>query len=216
MTGILKDQIQEYALAHSSPEPEVLGKLYRETWAKVYAPQMIAGHAQGSLLRMISHMIRPLKILEIGTFTGYSAICLASGMKENGKLHTIELNRELEEIASRYFYEAGLSGKIIQHFGDARQIIPTLDQLFDLIYIDAGKELYVELYEMSLNKLKTGGFILADNALWFGKAADNAVVNDKDTLAIRRFNTHVQNDPRTENLLLPFGDGVMLIKRAED
>lgn len=211
--GIIKDQIREYALAHSSPEPPLLKKLCRETWAKVYAPQMIAGHAQGNLLRMVSHMLRPTEILEIGTFTGYSAICLAEGLPYNGTLHTIEINKELEEIASRYFHEAGLSGKIVQYFGDAREIIPTINRLFDLMYIDAGKELYVELYEMCLTKLRPGGFILADNALWHGKVADNAVVNDKDTLAIRRFNAYVQNDPRTENMLLPFCDGVMLIRR---
>ncbi|HHN48886.1 MAG TPA: O-methyltransferase [Bacteroidales bacterium] len=200
-------------LAHSSPEPEVLQKLFRETWLKIYAPQMIAGHEQGSLLRMISQMINPRHILEIGTFTGYSAICLAAGLEEGGKLHTIEINPELEEIATRYFLEAGLSDKIIQHFGDARQIIPTLDIKFGLVFIDASKEHYIDFYELAMEKLHSSGFILADNALWYGKVANPAVLNDKDTDSIRKFNIHVQNDPRVENLILPVRDGLMLIRK---
>jgi len=203
----------DYILAHSSPEPEILQQLYRETWAKVYAPQMIAGHLQGSFLRMISNMIRPLSILEIGTFTGYSAICLAAGLQDGGMLHTIELNRELEEIAARYIELAGLSKKITRHYGDALHIIPGLEIDFNLVYIDAAKEFYIEFYEMVIPKLQTGGFILTDNALWYGKVADPAVLNDKDTDAIRRFNDHVQSDPRTENLIIPFRDGIMLIKK---
>lgn len=203
----------DYVIAHSSYEPEVLQQLYRETWAKIYAPQMIAGHMQGSLLRMISQMINPKNILEIGTFTGYSAICLAVGLQADGRLHTIELNREFEEIAARYIEMAGLSEKITRHFGDAREIIPTLDIVFDLVYIDAAKEFYVEFYEMAMERLCSGGFILADNALWYGKVADPAVMNDKDTDAIRKFNFHVQCDLRTENLLLPFRDGIMLIRK---
>jgi caffeoyl-CoA O-methyltransferase len=206
-------QIKDYILAHSSPEPEVLQKLFRETWVKVYAPQMISGHEQGSLLRMISRMIRPQNILEIGTFTGYSAICLAAGLEEGGKLHTIELNSELEEIATRYFLEAGLSDKIMQHFGDARQIIPTLETEFDLVFIDAGKEHYIEFYELAIKKLRSGSFILADNALWYGKVADQSVINDKDTDSIRKFNLHVQNDTRSENLILSARDGMMLIRK---
>jgi caffeoyl-CoA O-methyltransferase len=203
----------DYINAHSSYEPEVLQQLYRETWTKIYAPQMIAGHIQGSLLRMLSQMINPATILEIGTFTGYSAICLAMGLQKGGQLHTIELNRELEEIASRYIEMAGLSEKINRHYGDAREIIPALDMEFDLVYIDAAKEFYVEFYGMAMEKLRNGGFILADNALWYGKAADPAVMNDKDTDAIRRFNFHVQSDPRTENLILPVRDGIMLIRK---
>jgi len=203
----------DYILAHSSPEPEILQQLYRETWAKVYAPQMIAGHLQGSFLRMISNMIRPLSVLEIGTFTGYSAICLAAGLQDGGMLHTIELNRELEEIAARYIELAGLSKKITRHYGDALHIIPGLEIDFNLVYIDAAKEFYIEFYEMVIPKLQTGGFILTDNALWYGKVADPAVLNDKDTDAIRRFNDHVQSDPRTENLIIPFRDGIMLIKK---
>lgn len=203
----------DYIIAHSTHETDVLRELYRETWTKVYAPQMIAGHIQGSLLRMISRMINPESILEIGTFTGYSAICLAEGLKENGKLHTVELNSELEEIAARYIEKSRLSEKIIRHYGDALLIIPMLNQQFDLVYIDAAKELYIDFYEMSLEKLRPGGFILADNALWYGKVADPSVTNDKDTNAIRKFNYHVQCDPRTENMILAVQDGLMLVRK---
>lgn len=205
--------VNDYILAHSTPESDVLRELYRETWTKVYAPQMIAGHIQGSLLRMISRMINPEFILEIGTFTGYSAICLAGGLKHNGKLHTVEINRELEEIAARYIERSGLSNRIIRHYGDALQIVPTLRKHFDLVYIDAAKELYIDFYEISLEKLRPGGFILADNALWYGKVADPSVINDKDTDAIRKFNYHVQSDSRTENLILAVQDGLMLIRK---
>lgn len=213
MTSTDNHQLNSYILAHSTSEPEILQQLYRETWTKVYAPQMIAGHMQGSLLRMISQMIKPSIILEIGTFTGYSAICLAAGLHEGGILHTIELNQELEEIAARYIEASGLASKIKCHYGDARVIIPTLEMTFDLVYIDAAKELYIDFYEMSMEKLLPGGFIIADNAFWYGKVADPTVMNDKDTDAIRKFNYHIQCDPRTENLILPFRDGIMLIRK---
>lgn len=213
MENQTNQSINDYVLAHSSHEAEVLQQLYRETWTRVYAPQMIAGHIQGSLLRMVSQMIKPKNILEIGTFTGYSAICLAAGLQEGGKLQTIEMNKELEEIAARYIGLAGLSDKIVRHYGDALKIIPGLDLAFDLIYIDAAKELYIEFYEMAIEKLQPGGFILADNALWYGRVADPSVTDDKDTNAIRQFNYHVQSDPRTENMILPVRDGIMLIRK---
>jgi len=203
----------EYISRHSMPEPEILQQLYRETWLKVYAPQMIAGQEQGNLLRMVSHMIRPKYILEIGTFTGYSAICLSYGLLENGKLHTVELNRELDEIAGRYFLLSGFSDRIVQHFGDARNIIPGFDIIFDLVYIDAAKELYIDFYELSLQKLRKGGFILADNVLWYGKVSNPKVKNDKDTAAIRKFNDYISQDERVENIILPFRDGIMLIRK---
>ena len=207
------NSVNKYIAEHTSPEPAILQQLYRETWAKVYAPQMIAGHLQGSLLRMLSQMIRPSEVLEIGTFTGYSAICLAAGLSPDGKLHTIEINEELGEIASRYFKDAGLSHKVICYYGNALNIIPKLDLQFDLVYIDAAKELYINFYELALEKLRPGGFILADNALWYNKVADPEVKNDKDTDAIRQFNDHVHNDPRTENLILPFCDGILVIRK---
>ncbi len=174
---------------------------------------MIAGHVQGILLRMISCMIRPKNILEIGTFTGYSAICLASGLQVGGMLHTIETNRELEGIASRYFTLAGISEKVVQYVGDARNIIPGLNISFDLIFIDAAKELYIEFYEAGLEKLNSGGFILADNVLWYGKVADPRVMSDKDTQTLRKFNDYVQQDSRTENMILQIRDGIMLIRK---
>lgn len=206
--------INDYALAHTSTEPAVLQKLSRETWAKVYAPQMMASHLQGSFLRLISQMIRPQYVLEIGTFTGYSAICLAAGLNENGQLHTIEINREMEEIARRTIRDAGLDDQIVLHIGNAMDIIPTLNNVFDLVYIDAGKEMYIDLYEICLPKLRKGGFILADNALWYGKVVSTTVASEKDTNAIRLFNDHVQHDSKTENMLLPFEDGIMIIRKV--
>ncbi len=214
MLMIINQEISDYAKAHSQKEDPVLQQLYRETWLKVYAPQMIAGHQAGSLLRMISMMIRPHFILEVGTFTGYSAICLADGLEEGGHLHTIEINPELEEMAAKYFKAAGMAGKITQHIGDALTIIPNLSQVFDLVYIDAGKDCYVDIYELSLPKVRKGGFILADNALWYGKVAGVSDKKDKDTEAVRHFNKHVHDDPRTENLLLPVGDGVMIARKV--
>ncbi len=203
----------KYIFEHSSPEPEVLSKLSRETWLTTVSPQMLAGHIQGSLLRMISKMLNPDMILEIGTFTGYSAICLASGLKPDGKLHTIDINPELEEISKRYFRLAGLSNQIVWHCGDALQLLPKFTQLFDLVYLDAAKELYVELYELIIPLLRPGGFIIADNVLWHGKVTDPAFDDDKDTLCIRKFNNHVRKDSRCENLILPLRDGIMLIRK---
>ncbi len=205
--------INDYAWGHTSAEPDVLQKLSRETWAKVYAPQMMASPLQGSLLRLISQMIRPRLVLEIGTFTGYSAICLASGLRPNGQLHTIEINPELEENAKRYFKDSGLDDRIVLHIGNALNLIPTFNVFFDLVYIDAGKEKYIDLYELCLPKVRKGGFILADNALWYGKVVSEVVAGDKDTKAIRLFNDHVQQDSRTENMLLPFEDGIMIIRK---
>lgn len=213
MDNQFSQSINEYVLAHSTAEHEILQRLYRETWTRVYSPQMIAGHIQGSFLRMVSLMIKPQMILEIGTFTGYSAICLAAGLTGNGMLHTIEMNEELEEIALRYFNEAGLAKRIVRHSGDARDIVPGLDHTFDLVYIDAAKEYYIDFYEMAIEKTVSGGFILADNALWYGKVADPSIVNDKETDAIREFNYHVQSDTRTENMILPLRDGIMLVRK---
>lgn len=207
------NRIDQYIFDHSSPEPVVLSQLSRETWLTKVTPQMMAGHVQGSFLRMISQMASPDAILEVGTFTGYSAICLAAGLKPGGKLHTIEIDPELEEIAVRYFRLAGLSDQIIWHCGDAMQILPKFTLQFDLAYLDASKELYVDLYELMIPLLRPGGLIIADNVLWQGKVTDPNFESDKDTGYIRRFNKHVANDPRCENLILPLRDGIMLIRK---
>jgi len=209
---MINNEITEYAEAHTSVELSLLAKLSRETHLTQIYPRMLAGNLQGTFLRMISTMLRPKRILEIGTFTGYSTINLAMGMGE-GKLHTIEVNPELEEIIRRYIREAGLEERIILHNGDALQIIPTLNETWDLIYIDADKPNYLNYYRMLFDHLRPGGFFIADNALWGGKVLHPKKKLDKDTLGIVEFNEFVQQDGRVENVLLPVRDGIMLIQK---
>ncbi len=208
-------QIMEYAIRHTSSEDEVLSRLYRETNLKTVYPHMLSGHMQGKLLKMISHMIRPGRILEIGTFTGYSAICLASGLSENGLLHTIDINDEITEMALKYFMQAGLSEKIIMHIGDAREIIPGLSDNFDLAFIDGDKEQYLDYYQQIMKKLKTGGFIIADNVLWGGKVLPGYAGRDKEANGISEFNRFVAQDPRVEKILLTFRDGWFILRKIE-
>lgn len=205
--------LEEYASNHSTPESDLLIKLYRETNLKLMNPRMLSGHMQGNLLRMISCMICPSQILEIGTFTGYSAICLSEGLQEGGKLHTIDINEELETMARRYFEEAGLTTKINFYVGDALTIVPTINEVFDLVFIDADKEDYLNYFELVIPKVRKGGFILADNVLWNGKVVANTSPNDKDTIAIKQFNEFILHDIRVDNLLLPFRDGLMIMRK---
>lgn len=208
---IIKEELQEYAERHTSPESSLLAKINRDTHANVPMPRMLSGHLQGRFLAMISHMIRPRTILEIGTFTGYSALCFAEGMAEDGKLITIDKNEELEDRVRAHFEAAGMSQRIDYRIGDATQIIPTLDMMFDLIFIDADKENYSNYYDMVIDKLNLKGIILADNVLWSGKVLDEKP--DKDTRAIIAFNKKVTEDPRVENVLLPIRDGIMMIRK---
>lgn len=204
--------IFDYAAAHTTPQQQVLYALERATHLRTLSPQMLSGPYQGMLLQFISHMIKPRRVLEIGTFTGYASICLAQGLPADGRLHTIEVNDELAGIARQFVSEAGLNDKIILHTGDAAQIIPALDEEFDLIFLDAGKLDYAFHYELALTKTAAGGFLLADNVLW-----DNKVItNDKEatTVALQQFNDMVQQDARVENLLLPLRDGLMLIRKV--
>jgi predicted O-methyltransferase YrrM len=209
-------QIMEYAVQHSSGEDEILTKLYRETNLKTLYPRMLSGHMQGKLLELISYMIRPGRILEIGTFTGYSAICLAKGLAQDGVLHTIDINDELADIALKYFKLAGLDNEIRLHTGDARMIIPVLDEQFDLVFIDGEKSQYMQYYELVLPKVKTGGFIIADNVLWNGKVLPGTKHNDKETRGIRDFNDFVATDFRVEKMLLPFRDGLFILRKLRD
>ncbi|MEI6124029.1 MAG: O-methyltransferase [Bacteroidota bacterium] len=211
--NLTEQKIFDYAEEISSPENEILKQLSRETHLKVMNPIMLTGSIQGKLLQFLSNMIQPQAILEIGTFTGYSAICLAQGLKSEGKLHTIERDPELEEICRKYIALAGFEEKIHLHIGDALQIVPQLNIKFDLIFIDCDKEIYCEVYNLVFDKLKPGGYILADNVLWHGKIFDEHEQNDKETKGIIKFNTHVRNDKRAENFLLPFRDGLMIIKK---
>ena len=210
---MINPKIEKYAEEHSSNHSALLNELYRETHLKVMHPRMLSGSQQGRLLSMLSHMIRPKTILEIGTYTGYSAICLAEGLPKEGKIHTLELDPELEHIATKYFKKAGVETQVEQYFGNALDIIPSLDILFDLVFIDADKYNYSNYYQLVFNKVKLGGYILVDNVLWSGKVLEPIKKGDKDTPGIIEFNTLVQQDERVENVLLPLRDGLMLIRK---
>jgi predicted O-methyltransferase YrrM len=210
----LSEDLQKYCEQHSSNEPEILKKLNRQTHAQVLQPRMLSGHLQGRFLAMISHLVRPKYILEIGTYTGYSALCLAEGMDTNGKLITIDVNPELEDLVNHYIESSGYKNKIQMIIGDAYQIIRTLPQSFDLVFIDADKSSYAKYFDLVIDKLNPGGVILADNVLWSGKVIDNqSLEKDKDTQLIDAFNKKVQLDPRVETVLLPIRDGITLIRK---
>lgn len=212
MMDLLKEGLSAYADAFTTAEPEVLQQLNRETNAKVMMPQMLSGHVQGTLLRMFSHMIQPKAILEVGTYTGYSAINMAYGLQQNGVLHTIDINEELEDMINTYFQKAGVADKIKLHIGNALEIIPDLDETFDLVFIDADKVNYARYYDLVFDKVRTGGFIIADNVLWSGKVLNDD--KDKDTRAIHAYNEKIQADDRVENILLPVRDGLMVARKT--
>lgn len=208
--------LQQYILDHISPEDEYLWDLDRETNLKMIRSRMLSGHLQGQILSMISCMIKPRYILEIGTFTGYSALCLAKGLAEGGQLHTIEIDDEVENIAQKYFLKSGMADRIFQHIGDARQIISSINQMFDLVFIDADKHEYCEYYKLVFDKIPVGGFLLADNILWDGKVVDPEAISEGQTRGILEFNDLVQNDPRVRNVILPVRDGIMLIQKVAE
>ncbi|MFW6326941.1 MAG: O-methyltransferase [Bacteroidota bacterium] len=209
----LDEKLEQYIVDHSSPEDELLQELTRETHLKVMHPRMISGHIQGLTLKMLSRMIQPNLILEIGTYTGYSAICLVSGLKPGGMLHTIEINDELQHFASKYIKKAGLENKIKQHIGDAKVLISKIPDDIDLVFLDGDKTEYLDYYNAVFEKLKKGGYILADNVLWNGKVIDELKENDKFTRGILDFNEFVQKDPRVENVVLPLRDGIMICRK---
>jgi caffeoyl-CoA O-methyltransferase len=204
-------QLLDYLQAHTSPEPTLLRHISRETHLQVLMPHMVSGHLQGRLLAMLSQMIQPQRILEIGTFTGYSAVCLAEGLAPGGKLITLEVNPELEDRLRSYFEEAGFSGNIKLHIGKALDLIPQLTDVFDLVFIDADKHNYAAYLDLVLEKVRPGGFIVADNVLWKGKVLEENP--DKDTRNMQDFNRKVQLDPRLENVLIPLRDGLMLMRK---
>ncbi|PCJ88716.1 MAG: methyltransferase [Flavobacteriales bacterium] len=212
--NFLSPELDKYVAEHTEPESETLQKLNRETNAKVLYPQMLAGHLQGRMLSMLCHMIQPKQILEIGTYTGYSAICLAEGLQEGGTFHTIDINEELEEMVKSYFVEAGISDKVRFYIGNALEIIPTIDKTFDLVFIDADKENYINYYNMVFDKVRTGGYIIADNVLWNSKVLQDAKKMDAETRAINAFNKKIQADLRVHNVLFPIRDGLMLIRKS--
>ncbi|KAA3635235.1 MAG: O-methyltransferase [Bacteroidetes bacterium] len=206
------NEINDYCEAHSTPQSEVLHQLERATYMKTLAPQMLSGHLQGTFLRFISGMLKPKAILEIGTFTGYSAICMAEGLAEGGVLHTIDPNPEIRHISEEYFAKAGVQDKIVAHLGKAEDIIPGLNLIFDLVFIDAGKLEYGLFYDLVVDKVRKGGIILADNTLWSGKVL--LPNKDADTQAIDDFNKKIQEDERVENLLMPIRDGLMMVRKV--
>jgi predicted O-methyltransferase YrrM len=206
-------KIEDYALAHSQSESEVLKKLNRDTHANVLMPRMLSGHMQGNLLSMFSKMIQPKQILEIGTYTGYSGICLAQGLQEGGKLHTIDINEELELMVRSFFKEAGLTNKISFYIGNALTIIPTIKETFDLVFIDADKKNYSAYYDLVFDKVRNGGYIISDNVLWSGKVLDASDKMDKETKAIDDFNKKIHSDTRVEHMLLPIRDGLMIVRK---
>lgn len=206
--------LDQYILNHISPEEDYLRELDRETNLKVMRSRMLSGHLQGQILTMISSMTRPKCILEIGTFTGYSALCLAKGLAPGGRLHTIEIDDELESIAVKYFQKSGMADHIIHHIGDALQIIPSINESFDLVFIDADKRDYCGYYHAVIDKVPVGGFLLADNILWNGKVADPHAATEEQTKGILEFNDLVQNDARVRNVILPVRDGIMLVQKT--
>ena len=207
----IEKKIGDYSLKHTEEEPELLAELNRETWAKVMMPRMLSGHLQGRILSMFSKLIQPKNILEIGTYTGYSALCLAEGLTKDGKLHTIDVNEEYTEIANRYFQRSLFSKNIIQHHGEAVNIIKNINQNFQLAFIDADKQNYSTYYNLIIDKLDIGGIIIADNVLWSGKVLDDQ--KDEETEALNKYNNKVMQDKRVENILLPIRDGLMICRK---
>jgi len=208
----ISEQLENYVVEHSQPEPKILQQLNRETWSKVLQPRMLSGHYQGRVLSMISKMIHPKSILEIGTYTGYSALCMMEGIQKDGVLHTIDHNEELFSLQRKYFDLSGFGDQIIQHVGEALEIIPTLDGTFDLVFIDADKENYSNYFELVVPKMKSGGIILSDNVLWSGKVLEQPKKDDVDTPALIAYNKLVNEDPRVESVLLPIRDGLTITR----
>ncbi|WP_424495037.1 O-methyltransferase [Salinimicrobium sp. GXAS 041] len=209
----LPQEIDDYVVLHSAKEPELLQKLNRETNQKVLQPRMMSGHYQGRVLSMISKLVQPENILEIGTYTGYSALCLAEGLKPGGILHTIDVNEELYDLQKRYFEASSYSDQIKQHLGDATKIIPTLESHFDLVFIDADKPNYPLYFDLILEKLNSGGIIISDNVLWSGKVVKRLKEDDISTKALLEYNRLLAEDERLETVMLPIRDGLTISRR---
>lgn len=209
--NLVSPEIEKYIEAHTTGESDVLQQLNRKTQTDVLMPQMLSGKVQGQFLKFISQMVQPERVLEIGTFTGYAAICLAEGLTENGKLFTIDINEELEAIVKTHVEKAGLQNKIIQIIGNAAQEIQQLNETFDLVFIDADKQNYGLYFDLVIDKVRTGGIILADNVLWSGKIINEQ--KDKDTQKLAEFNDKVQQDNRVENVIVSIRDGIMMIRK---
>ena len=210
----LDPKIEQYAEMHTTAENSVLQTLNRETYANVLMPRMLSGHLQGRVLSMFSQMLSPRRILEIGTYTGYSALCMAEGLTPDGILHTIDINEELETMVRTHIAKAGMEGKINYHIGNALEIIPSLNETFDMVFIDADKENYSRYYDMVIDNLRAGGIIIADNVLWSGKVLDEKeLAKDVETKALDEFNKKIHADARVENVLMPIRDGLMVVRK---
>ena len=207
--NFLDEKLDHYVLEHTSNESKLLYELHRETYLKVLQPRMLSGHFQGRVLSMISKMIQPKRILELGTYTGYSALCLAEGLTKNGHLHTVDKNEERQDFVQSFIDRSAFAQQITQHIGSALSIIPQLNEDWDLVFIDADKENYLNYYNLIIPTLKSGSYILADNILWSGKVVD-VTAQDNDTILLREFNKQITEDPRIENILLPIRDGIQI------
>lgn len=209
----LDPKLEEYVQRFSENEPEVLAELNRETHLKVLIPRMLAGHLQGRVLSILTHMIRPKRILEVGTYTGYSAICFSEGLDEGGMIHTIDINEELESIQDKYFAKAGITDKVQRHIGDALDIIPKLEEDWDIVFLDADKENYPNYYDLVIDKMKPGSYVIADNVLWSGKILDDPENMDEETRALYEYSKKVTEDPRVQNVLFPIRDGLQISRK---
>jgi len=211
--NFFSETLEAYIENHTTPEPKVLKELNRATHAHVLMPQMLSGHLQGRFLKMLTCMIQPIQVLEIGTFTGYSGISIAEGLKDGGTIHTIDINEELLGMVQKYVKESGTEKKVKTYTGNALQIIPTMNHVFDMVFIDADKKNYSNYYDIVFDKVRKGGYIIADNVLWSGKVVEKSAKPDVDTKAIMDYNDKVINDPRVENVLVPIRDGLMIARK---
>ncbi|UUV21908.1 O-methyltransferase [Paenimyroides aestuarii] len=204
----ISEELEQYIAKHSAVEPELLQQLNKETHQKVLQPRMLSGHFQGRVLSMLSKILHPKHILEVGTYTGYATLCLAEGLKTDGTIDTIDINEELEAMQQKYFNASEFKNQITQHIGNAMDIIPTLDKKFDLVFIDADKENYINYWNLVVPKMNKGGIILSDNVLWSGKVLETVKKNDRSTQVLLEYNKIVNEDPRVETVLLPIRDGL--------
>ncbi len=210
----MKETLDQYILRHIDEEPALLKKLDREVHRDLLYSRMISGHLQGRILYMLCKMINPHRVLELGTFAGYSALCMAEALDDGALIHTIEVNDELEDFAQRFFDQSPVGDKIKLHIGDAMEIVPKLEERFDLVFIDANKRNYVDYYNMVFDMVNPGGYIIADNILWDGKVVEEVLAKDKQTQGILAYNKMVQEDERVENVILPIRDGMMVARKC--
>lgn len=204
----ISEKLENYVVKHSENEPELLQKLNKETHQKILQPRMLSGHFQGRVLSMLAKILQPKNILEIGTYTGYATLCMAEGLQQEGIIDTIDINEELEEIQNKYFEQSGKRNQIVQHIGNALEIIPKLNKKFDLVFIDADKENYINYWNLILPLMNKGGIVLSDNVLWSGKVLEEVKKNDKSTQILMEYNKITQQDLRVETVLLPIRDGL--------